>query len=64
MARIEQTWARVLPIATLFHAPTVGELVQRLHAAPAHGVLVPIKTAVGQRPLFVMPGVAATLPGP
>jgi amino acid adenylation domain-containing protein len=68
IARLEDGWGVSLPIATLFHAPTVAQLAEVLQsagsepataAAPAvDPCLLPLRPGGGAPPLFVVHGYA------
>jgi surfactin family lipopeptide synthetase A len=59
MKRIEETFGRTLPIATLLQAPTIEQLATILRdkgSSPAWSCLVPIQTAGSKPPFFCIHG--------
>jgi amino acid adenylation domain-containing protein len=61
-ARIEQIWEQTLPLATLFQAPTVGQLASLLRDSgwsPPWSCLVPIRPTGTRPPFFCMHGAGA-----
>ena len=60
MARIEREFGKRLPLASLFSAPTVGDLAPHLmtpsHADVAWSALVPINVVAGKPALFLVHG--------
>ncbi|MGF1481220.1 MAG: amino acid adenylation domain-containing protein, partial [Cyanophyceae cyanobacterium] len=58
MARVEQHFAKKLPLATLFQNPTIEQLARRLCQSVSSfwSPLVPIQESGSQRPFFCIPG--------
>lgn len=59
MNRVEETFGKTLPIATLLQAPTIEQLatlVGKNGTAPAWSCMVPIQTAGTKRPFFCIHG--------
>ena len=61
MARIQQHFGQNLPLATLFHAPTIEQLASRIRELAAGqkadwSILVPIQPSGNRLPLFCLPG--------
>jgi thioesterase domain-containing protein/acyl carrier protein len=66
MARIEQVFGRNLPVATLFQAPTIEHLAQRLRQVPAPATrtpLVGIQTGGSRPPFFCVHPVSGSVLG-
>ncbi len=63
MARVNREFGQLLPLATLFTAPHVAALAQRLSGddASASGILVPIQPLGDRPPLFGIPGVGGNV---
>jgi aspartate racemase len=60
VARIEKTFGRKIPVATVFQSPTVAQLANVLRELPAEGVnssLVAIQPRGARPPLFLIHGV-------
>lgn len=61
---LEQVYGRSLPLATLFHAPTIAELaavLTREHWSPPWQSLVAIQPQGKATPLFMVPGVGGNV---
>lgn len=63
-SRIEQTFTKRLPLATLLEAPTIAQLAQRVgaeDARPSWSSLVPIQSEGSRVPIFCIHGAGANV---
>lgn len=60
---VAREWSRELPSATIFHAPTIGELASLLErpTLPQFSRIVPIKAGVDDPPIFIAHGLAGSV---
>ncbi len=63
MARISDTFERLLPLAVLFNAPTIGALAELLadRTDAVAQIVVPIQPAGSLEPVFAVPGVGGNV---